>query len=113
MTYDQAIEKVLDKIDLETKLERLIKNVAALDRGKHIERKEDENYYLSLANFSSERKLRLTPELLFLEHIFCLAKFSKLNAVMKVYDELFLAFFEKLTLLVKNSQNSLVITVGS
>lgn len=112
LTYDQAIEKVLDKIDLEVKLERLIKSIASFDRAKETKQTKNENYYSSLANFSSERKARLTPELLFLEHIFCLAKFSKLGEVMKVYDELFIAFFEKLSLLVKKSQSDLVVYVG-
>lgn len=118
LTFDQAIEKVLDEINLETRLEQLIKEVAILDSRRVSLNHEsdrngdDDNVYYSLANLTSEKKFR-TPELLFLEHIFCLIKFSKLNVIMQVYKELFLKFLEKLNCLLKISQSDLVLNVGS
>ncbi len=119
LTFDQAIEQVLESINLETRLEQLIKEVAILDNRRsslnhdsNQRNEDDDNFYYSLANLTSEKKFR-TPELLFLEHIFCLNKFSKLHVIMQVYKDLFLKFLEKLNCLLKTSSSHLVLNVGS
>lgn len=116
LTYDQAIEKVLDRINLESNLEHLIKEVANLDKKReslnHETEVNEENFYYSLANLTSEKKFR-TPELLFLEHVFCLIKFSKLNIIMQLYKDLFLTFLEKLTCLIKTSSSYIVISTAT
>ena len=73
---------------------------------------DDENAYYSLANLSSEKKFR-TPELLFLEHAYCLIKFAKLNVVLGTYKDLFITYLEKLGILIKTSTNNVVINAGS
>ena len=120
MTFDQAIEKVLESIDLELRLEQLIKSVVSLDKKSKTslthetitEKADDENAYYSLANLSSEKKFR-TPELLFLEHVYCLIKFAKLNVVVGTYQDLFVTFLDKFALLIKTSKSKLVVNAGS
>ncbi len=116
LTYDQAIEKVLDKISLEQRLEQLIKSVVVLDKSRNSLNHEtltaDDHTYYSLANLSSDKKFR-TPELLFLEHAYCLVKFAKLNVVVGSYKDLFIAYLDKLGSLIRTSSNRVVISAGS
>jgi len=116
ITFDQAIEKVFDRINLEQNLEQLIKNVVTLEKSRsslnHETLTSEEKIYYSLANLSSEKKFR-TPELLFLEHTYCLIKFAKLNAVVGTYKDLFITYLEKLSTLIKTSTNRTVINSGS
>lgn len=114
LTFDQAIEKVLDKIDLESRLEKLIKSVVSLDKKRTslTETLTEENVYFSLGDSGAIKRFR-TPELLFLEHVFCLIKFAKLSLIIDVYKNLFGTFQEKLEGLIKSNPNKLVINTGS
>ena len=114
-TFDQAIEKVLEKIKLENELEKLIKSFVNLNKRRtsldDANSSNDSHNYYSLADLNSKRPQ--TPEFIFLEHVFCLIKFSKLNEMMLTYQDLFGTFLDKLNRLVKTNPNKLVTHVGS
>jgi hypothetical protein len=114
-TFDQAIEKVLEKIKLENELEKLIKSFVNLNKKRtslnDANSLNDSHNYYTLADLNSKRPE--TPEFIFLEHVFCLIKFSKLNEMMLTYQDLFNTFLDKLNRLIKSNPNKLVMHVGS
>ena len=98
LTYDTAIEKIFDDIDLENKLEELLKKYAC---------------FSTKQSCHNEYDISLKPEILFIEHSFCLIKFSKLNNMMNSYTDLFKTFFDKLEQIVIRSTDHSIRTVAS
>lgn len=92
LTYDSAIEKIFDDIDFESQLEDLLKKFAC---------------------FGVRNDLQIRPEILFIEHSFCLIKFSKFNNMISSYDELFRHFFSKLDQLAQSDPDQNIQLVAS
>lgn len=101
LTYDSAIECIFDEINFETRLEELLKKYACFQRPN-----------MSIAHADYE-EASSRPEILFVEHSFCLIKFSKLTKMMASYSDLFDTFSLKLNQLASVTSNKSIQTVAS
>ena len=102
--YDSAIECIFDDISFETKLEELLKMYACFQRSSSA---------AAAAAASEYAEICSRPEIIFIEHSFCLIKFSKLTKMISSYSDLFATFSLKLDQLASTTTNKSIQIVSS
>ena len=83
ISFDQAIEKVFDEVNFESKLEELIKNYGYSSSNLTSNRDLNKNDYYNIKNEESVTFNR-TPAILFLKHALILMNFSKLDQIIQI-----------------------------
>ena len=83
ISFDQAIEKVFDEVNFESKLEELIKNYGYSSSNLTSNRDLNKNDYYNIKNEESVTFNR-TPVILFLKHALILMNFSKLDQIIQI-----------------------------